>query len=403
LLTSDRAALLASVYAANPGTPVQGQAVTNTYKCDKAGRLTEACLGVQPCGTTATTVTAAGTATKYTYTYDKMGNRTREVRPSQSISQTYDLDDQPVTQTNAGVTFTRLYSLRARDYDPTTGRFLQTDPLDIAEPSTGQSTYIYGANNPLTNVDPSGQGALAAFGQYEIRHDEKFGRHTLRVDGVFEASPGCWGTSNECGKAEFGAQVGMIRSLAAKGGLINWEVQMPKSLIPAFDSTYRVDIVKNKQLVYEVKVVHNLLGAILQADDYVRRLKQLGVSNAAKGKYFAFGNRYYKDGENFLGFTVPGLDGIGLYVNTNDVGDVAKYLLLAQVAKSVVNKVVDKLKKTSLDPANTPSPPIVVANWINGHITDPVLNAIRRHYGSGSSTSDSPPILLPPVPLPAVV
>jgi hypothetical protein len=44
----------------------------------------------------------------------------------------------------------------------TTGRqgarevFLQTDPLDQAEPSTSQSTYIYGTNNPLINTDPSG-------------------------------------------------------------------------------------------------------------------------------------------------------------------------------------------------------------------------------------------------------
>jgi RHS repeat-associated protein len=368
-----------SVPYGNPGTPFAGTPVTNAFTYDNAGRLTEACLGVQPCGTGTTTVTATGTATKYKYTYDKVGNRVREDRPSQTITQTYNLDDQPVTQTagttvftptfdaagnqtsngaangtglattapsasapwlpgsrpklftydaenrlktsdvpsprsgrnlttaygydgdgnrlKANVTFagstfltdpapsntptnpgvrtlagtgyatsfvfdinrqlptvvaernpdgnqfrryvygndqtgtapvgliaqmlpassprvvalagdvigsitdvaeptvpgwnytyepfgsgiyatpfsasangieqpfrftgeyldhTGLYSLRARDYDPTTGRFLQTDPLDVAEPSTGQSTYVYGANNPLINTDPSG-------------------------------------------------------------------------------------------------------------------------------------------------------------------------------------------------------------------------------------------------------
>jgi hypothetical protein len=47
-----------------------------------------------------------------------------------------------------------LYYNYFRSYDPTTGRYLQSDPLGLG---SGQiSTYGYVAGNPLTNYDPSG-------------------------------------------------------------------------------------------------------------------------------------------------------------------------------------------------------------------------------------------------------
>jgi len=48
---------------------------------------------------------------------------------------------------------TGLYNLRARNYDPTTGRFLSPDPLG---PQNAANTYTYVANNPLDYTDPSG-------------------------------------------------------------------------------------------------------------------------------------------------------------------------------------------------------------------------------------------------------
>ena len=41
-----------------------------------------------------------------------------------------------------------------RDYDPSVGRYEQSDPLGL---QGGINTYIYGGANPLRNIDPSGR------------------------------------------------------------------------------------------------------------------------------------------------------------------------------------------------------------------------------------------------------
>jgi RHS repeat-associated protein len=47
-----------------------------------------------------------------------------------------------------------------RDYDPTTGRYLQADPLGLVD---GASVYGYAGQNPIRNTDPTGEcfGLLA--------------------------------------------------------------------------------------------------------------------------------------------------------------------------------------------------------------------------------------------------
>jgi RHS repeat-associated protein len=41
-----------------------------------------------------------------------------------------------------------------RDYDPTTGRYLQADPLGLVD---GASVYGYGGQSPMMNIDPEGE------------------------------------------------------------------------------------------------------------------------------------------------------------------------------------------------------------------------------------------------------
>lgn len=55
---------------------------------------------------------------------------------------------------------TGLVHLGAREYDPTTGRFLSVDPLlETSEPQT-LNGYSYSANNPVTMADPTGLAGM---------------------------------------------------------------------------------------------------------------------------------------------------------------------------------------------------------------------------------------------------
>jgi RHS repeat-associated protein len=75
-----------------------------------------------------------------------------------------------------------LYDLRARDYDPTIGRFLTTDPVNVPEgPSVvpdsltsgtrnGESAYSYASDAPTTAVDPSGLYWIKVIKSWKLSH-----------------------------------------------------------------------------------------------------------------------------------------------------------------------------------------------------------------------------------------
>jgi RHS repeat-associated protein len=48
-----------------------------------------------------------------------------------------------------------------RDYDPSTGRYVQSDPIGLGG---GLSTYLYANANSLTFIDPSGESAVVVAG-----------------------------------------------------------------------------------------------------------------------------------------------------------------------------------------------------------------------------------------------
>jgi len=57
-------------------------------------------------------------------------------------------------------TETGLYYYRARYYNPTIGRFLQTDPIGYGD---GMNMYAYCGNNSITCIDPSGLASVAIY------------------------------------------------------------------------------------------------------------------------------------------------------------------------------------------------------------------------------------------------
>ena len=53
-----------------------------------------------------------------------------------------------------------LYDMRAREYDPETGRFLETDPLAADQRDPAVAAYVYVDDQPTVMSDPSGERGM---------------------------------------------------------------------------------------------------------------------------------------------------------------------------------------------------------------------------------------------------
>ncbi len=95
-------------------------------------------------------VTSSSGATEWTYEYDPFGATSVEtqvdpVAPENVMKFAGELADA-----------TGLIYLRAREYDPVTGRLLERDPLPAEMDSSAVSTYAYVGDRPTVFTDPSG-------------------------------------------------------------------------------------------------------------------------------------------------------------------------------------------------------------------------------------------------------
>ena len=95
--------------------------------------------------------------TVVSYIYDAFGNLIHAVGTSDNAflycGEYYDAE-------------TGTYYLRARYYDPTSGRFTQQDAWAFMDPSDPLSLnlYTYCANNPVMYIDPSGENPSISYG-----------------------------------------------------------------------------------------------------------------------------------------------------------------------------------------------------------------------------------------------
>jgi RHS repeat-associated protein len=93
------------------------------------------------------------------YDYDAYGNALTSTSGTQILYAGQFLDSA-----------TGLYNLRARNYDPTTGRFIGTDPIAYGaiDQTISLDRYLYAGDNPIGNFDPTGQQLLGLLGSIGI-------------------------------------------------------------------------------------------------------------------------------------------------------------------------------------------------------------------------------------------
>ncbi|HVQ96377.1 MAG TPA: RHS repeat-associated core domain-containing protein [Mycobacteriales bacterium] len=118
------------------GPPISPGLARSYYATDWLGSVTD--------------ITGAGGTPTYAYTYQPFGETSTAAavgaatNPLRFAGQYLD----PVTG---------QYNLRARQYDPATGRLTSTDPLTPDTGTPAASSYAYTANRPTITTDPSGE------------------------------------------------------------------------------------------------------------------------------------------------------------------------------------------------------------------------------------------------------
>ncbi|WP_134219971.1 RHS repeat-associated core domain-containing protein [Pelotomaculum sp. FP] len=140
---------------------------TATYSYDLSGNLLKV-NGINVQSNTRGDVVSlcnSFTSLKAKYHYDPWGKQ---------ISYTGTLD-KPQPFRYAGYYFdeeTGLYYLKSRYYSPTLGRFLTKDSIEYIKYGNPQTLnlYTYAENNPISNIDPNGEGILSTIVSAIVEH-----------------------------------------------------------------------------------------------------------------------------------------------------------------------------------------------------------------------------------------
>jgi len=109
-----------------------------------------------------TNMTSSSGTTQWTYAYEPFGlTKTETKNNSQAPTNFLKFTGQYLDPTG-------LYHLRARQYDPTTARFLSRDP--VAQPLVDPlaSSYVYAIDRPTTLIDPSGLATIGVCAGVEL-------------------------------------------------------------------------------------------------------------------------------------------------------------------------------------------------------------------------------------------
>jgi RHS repeat-associated protein len=139
-----------------------------TYTYDATGAPASVVVGSDPTGTTSpryyyiynahgdvvNLVDKSGNVVA-SYAYDTWGNLTSSSESfANGWTNPYRYDGRDGVRYDAS---DGLYWMQVRAYDPTVGRFISHDPLGRAPLFFSDQPYVYAGNNPVSNVDPSGE------------------------------------------------------------------------------------------------------------------------------------------------------------------------------------------------------------------------------------------------------
>jgi RHS repeat-associated protein len=159
---------------------------------------------------------STGTVTD-TYSYDAWGNSFGSTGSTPNVylyrGEQYDSDLQ-------------LYYLRARYFNPLTGRFISRD-LILPRNNCNQHRYLYACSDPIGRIDPSGLANLATYGML-VR--------TLVIGGLGAGGAEEAGVEVEAledyGVVELERAAGILAELSAKVGYwVQWRITIATGLV----------------------------------------------------------------------------------------------------------------------------------------------------------------------------